>query len=138
MLALDEFAQRVLAVLEEYGCENIFALLNTIVSPSGQVKEIDDFGDAIAGLLSQNMISLQMEGFVPRNPEKLTDEQAWSLMQSFGRWFKYEESTSFWTCATGDLMQQRVPVVCLSAEGRTCAEAILEDRGYQWWRATSV
>ncbi len=134
MNGLDEAAQRILAELEEAGHDNIFALLNTISEPIGKISEVQEYGSALRMLLDRNLITLQMEGFYPHTPKPLMDEESASLLQALQEWFRYDQSVASWLPNKGDMRSEPFPVVHLSIAGRSLAQEILKERGYQWWR----
>lgn len=134
MTDLTEMEQRVLAELEELWEENVFAMLNTIITPEGSADEIVSLRCALAGLIERDYVILGLEGFSPRDPEKLSKNASLALVSGLEEWFKFDPASSYWTLSKGDIKKERIPVIFSNATGRGRASEILTERGYQWWR----
>lgn len=134
MADLTETEQRVLAELEEFWEENVFAMLNTIVDPTGDPSEVAMLQQALRGLVERDYVVMGFEGFVPRNPEKLGSEASLELVAKLGDWFKFDLADPHWTLSKGDIKKERIPAIFSTAAGREKASEVLNERGYQWWR----
>jgi hypothetical protein len=134
MADLLELEQRVLAELEELWEENIFAMLNTVMDPTGDVQEVALLQQALRNLVERDYITMGLEGFAPRNPEELEKPVALELLSSLGDWFRFDTADPHWTLSKGDIKKERIPVIFSTAAGRQKAAEILTERGYKWWR----
>ena len=134
MLDLAEVEQRILSELDELMEENIFAMLNTILSPAGDAKEVAAIQSALRALVVRGFVALGLEAFHPNNPERLSKDAASELLSHFEDWFKFDAQTALWTLRLGDIRKDRIPMIYLTATGKAKAQEILTKRGYQWWR----
>lgn len=134
MTELTEMEQRVLAELEEVWEQNIFTMLNTIVDPKGNAREIAEFQQALEGLIGQGYVAIGLEQFSPREQTKLEKQAALELVFNLADWFRFDAASSYWTLSKGDFRKERYPVIFSTAEARERAFEILTERGYQWWR----
>lgn len=135
MSDLTEMEQRVLAELEEFWEENVFAMLNTIVAPTGEAQEVVLLQQALNGLVERDYVVMGYEGFVPSDPEKLGKDASLGLASKLGEWFRFDPASSYWTLSKGDINKERIPMIFSTAAAREKAFEILDERGYQWWRA---
>jgi len=134
MADLTEMEQRVLAELEEFWKENVFAMLNTIIDPTGKDQEVGMLEEALRGLVERDFIVMGSEGFLPGNPEKLAKIDSLQLLSDLKDWFKFGSQDPHWTLSKGDIKNERIPMIFSTAAGRQKAAEILMQRGYQWWR----
>lgn len=134
MIDLTETEQRVLAVLEECWEENVFAMLNTIIEPAGDDREVLAFQQALQTLVERDYVTMGLEGFVPSNPEKFEKKASLELIRNLEVWFRFGPGDAYWTLSKGDIKKERIPVIYSTAAGRRKASEILMERGYQWWR----
>jgi hypothetical protein len=134
MTDLTEMEQRVLAELEELWEENVFAMLNTIVDPTGDAHEVALLQRALQGLVERDYVTMGLEGFAPRNPEELGKSASLELLAGLDKWFRFDVADPHWTLRRGDIKKERIPVIYMTEAGRQKASEILTQRGYQWWR----
>ena len=134
MTDLTEMEQRVLAELEEFWEQNVFTMLNTIIDPTGDAREVALLQQALQGLVERDYIIMGLEGFAPRNPEELGKSASLELLSSLGNWFRFDAADPHWTLSKGDFRKERVPVIYSTTAGQQNAVEILTQRGYQWWR----
>jgi hypothetical protein len=131
---LTEMEQRVLAELEECGEQNIFAMLNTIIDPTGDAPEVTLLQQALQGLVERDYVTMGLEGFAPRNPEELGKAASLELLSCLGSWFRFDAADPHWTLSKGDIKKERIPAIYSTDAGHQKAVEILTQRGYQWWR----
>ena len=131
---LTEMAQRILSELEEIWDQNVFSMLNTVVTPNGEAAQLAEFQAALAALVERDYVLMGYEGFVPRNPEQLSKERSLEMISSIPEWFAFDEAERFWTLSKGPYNEIRYPGIYSTQEGRDKAFEILDRRGYQWWR----
>jgi hypothetical protein len=136
MRYLPESAQRVLAELEEARHDNIFALLNTIVDPTGEPTEPSYMQEALQHLLAANLVVLSLEDFHPRKVRTLKHAAAMGLVSQLPDWFRFDVSRGVWTLGNGDMRRDPCPAITLTDAGYARSVQILERRGYQWWRTS--
>ena len=131
---LTEMEQRVLAELEEFWEQNVFAMLNTIIQPAGDAQEVAALQQSLVGLVERDYIVMGLEAFHPREVERFDKMASQELLASLGDWFKFDAADPPWTLARGDINKERIPIILSTASGRQKADEILRQRGYQWWR----
>lgn len=134
MSDLTEMEQRVLAELEEFWEENVFAMLNTIVDPTGDAQEVVLLQQALKELVKRDYVVMGYEGFVPSDPETLGKEASLELVSNLGDWFRFDTADTHWTLSKGDIKKERIPVIYSTKMAREKAFEVLDARGYQWWR----
>lgn len=134
MIDLTEMEQRVLSELEEFWEENVFAMLNTIIEPAGDAREVASLQQALRGLVERDYVVMGLQGFSPREQEKLERRTSLDLISDLGNWFRFDLVDADWTLSKGDIKKERIPAIYSTAAGRQKAIEILEQRGYQWWR----
>ena len=134
MISADELSHRVLAELNEAWTENIFAMLNTIIEPTGQPAEVAAFTDALKSLVNKELALLAVEAFFPANPEPRTKIQSLDMLAKLGDWFTFDHKRTCWTLRNGELTKARIPVIKVTSLGRDVGWKLLEQNGYQWWR----
>ena len=134
---LMEFEQRLLSELEELTEENVFALLNTITSPTGDSQDVAIIQNSLRTLVIREFVVLGLEAFLPSNPERLSKDSALELLSRLQDWFQFDAHNALWTLGLGDMKKDRIPIIYLTATGKAKAQEILGQRGYQWWRQQS-
>jgi hypothetical protein len=135
MTDLTETQQRILAALEEFRFNNIYALLNTICEPLGTSDEIEAFQAAVSGLVSQKLIVVGTEGFVPRNESLLDEADGLRLIATLEHWYRFDEIRKIWTLSKGEIRLSRIPILRLTSLGLEMSRSVLAANGYQWWRS---
>jgi hypothetical protein len=128
LIDVPEMMQRILAELEEAGEENVSSMLNTIVVPSGERSELAVYKSALAQLVEQDLVRVEFE--TDDNSRPPPQQNATNIVQSLDTYLRYSGEDREWGFVDGN----RAPVVIGTDSGLARAEAILEDRGYQWWR----
>lgn len=130
-----EISQRILALLEEFGEENIFSTVNSIIDPKGSTEEVEMFTRALWDLVGNGHVTIAYATFAPRVVTDLEKSDAIDLLSGLPRWFRFDAIDRHWTLAKGDLRRERIPEICLTDAGRAKAVEILNERGVEWWRA---
>jgi hypothetical protein len=134
MSDLTEMQQRIVAELEEAWEQNVFSMLNTIIDPTGDAREVSSFQQALQGLIERDHVIMGLEGVARRSQEELGKSASLELISNLGDWFRFDTADSHWTLSKGDFRKERIPMIYLSSAGQQKAVAILTQRGYQWWR----
>ena len=137
MLNLSELGQRILAELEEFREENIFAMLNTVLDPAGMSQEINDLEHALFELAATGLVVMGYERRAFNDHLRLDKSLSLELISSMAAWFRFDASRSCWTIRTGDLRRTDLPMIFLTETGLLEANSILDEKGYQWWRPRS-
>ena len=70
MIDLTEMEQRVLSELEEFWEENVFAMLNTIIEPAGDAREVALLQQALRGLVERDYVVMGLQGFSLQESKK--------------------------------------------------------------------
>ncbi|HRK19866.1 MAG TPA: hypothetical protein PK970_12985 [Hyphomicrobiaceae bacterium] len=125
MFTAQETAERLLSELEEAGAENVATLLNTIFAPTGSNSELETVMLAVEQLLKSGDITLET---LPRRPRQHTAAVPLNV-DGLPALISYSTERKCWTFASDG-----VPEIVLTEKGRSRSRAILERRGYQWWR----
>lgn len=134
MVSLTEFAQRILAELEEVGENNVFSLLNTIIEPKGNQDETAGMQEALKSLLMANLVQMRLETHSGPIGLPLMPAEAMVECSDMSHWFTFDGASGYWTLGHGDLRDTAYPQIVLTAAGRAAAVQLLSRRGYQWWR----
>ncbi len=81
-----EMEMRVLSILEEFQYENVPAMINTTVQPTGHARELTAMLKALAGLVRKGLVSMcvdnDAEGYIAPLAGEASIEviRKWSLM----------------------------------------------------------
>ncbi len=128
--SLSELAQRILAVLEEAGEENVSSTLNTVLAVHGGAQEIVNFREAIVLLLSDGLADLVVRSGSSGDFHVLSRQESIVELSAFEQTMDFDTSEGIW------VWDKRKPraYVRLTDKGQQESERILTDRGYQWWR----
>jgi hypothetical protein len=135
LITEEELAARLVAELEEARRDNVFALLNTVIEPTGAPAELALYARALRRLIDDGKLTLGLEVFATDRDREFDIKEAHSFLDDFPRWFRFETSARdgpLWLF-TG-LRTDQSPFVSLTQKGYDAAVALLEERGYQWWR----
>lgn len=131
-----EMVSRILATLEEAGCERANPLLNTVIDPAGDVEEKYAFQRALLDLLSQNRIGIRLTS-IPHGDQPLSDDAAKQAIANIPDSYKFDPDRRVWTdmrFAKPPFFQLPEPEVVLTEAGKRASIELLESRGYEWWR----
>lgn len=128
MIDVPEIMQRILAELEEAGEENLSSMLNTIVKPSGERSELVTYAAALAQLVEQGLVRVEFESDENSSAPRQGGET--DIIQNLNHHLRFSGDDGEWALIDAE----RAPVIIGTDVGLTQAEAILDDRGYQWWR----
>lgn len=127
-----ELGERILAVLNELGEDNVFALLNTIGSRTENPREVAAFKAGVLWLVQQGMVNLFMRRLASR-ARVLDSEETSKLISSLVGWFKFDPIKHLWTLAEGDLRTSELPELGITDRGLDASDVLLNERGYNWW-----
>lgn len=131
-----EMKKRILATLEEAGFEDANALLNTVMTPSGNSDEPKLFEDALVALLEEGAIFVEIAGERwPRDWRQNDDGRA--LIERLADHYVYDSSEKIWRDSRYRQQENKVPsapMVTLTEAGKAKSIELLEEHGYEWWR----
>lgn len=135
MIQATELAERILAELEDTGFDNLHAILNTVIQPSGSSDEIEELRNALSAITEGNLGYLNLEWINPQKIVRLNNEQSAKLIQELADWFRFDAEERYWVLGNGDPLKDPAPVLFLTRPGIEMARKILDARGYHWWMA---
>jgi hypothetical protein len=133
MSDLTEIEQRILCTLEEAGQENVFRLINTILRPSGDDREVLELKRALKGLVERDFALMGWYGPHPNPAEKQPKEQSLAFLEGIEEWFSFDTNDNLWGLSKGTYGKIKCPAVFATRPARDVAFKILDERGYQWW-----
>ncbi len=139
MVPINELQQRILAVLEEVGHENVAAVINSVLKPIGATTEVDVIQVALENLVRANLVRLATD----RNPDKslrlLASDASLEVVQCIRTDLIYDDNGGYWRWRHLGLPLNidmvNIPEICATDAGQSEAVKILTDRGGQWWPA---
>lgn len=134
MSNLVELGDRILAVLDDLDSDNVFALMNTIIKPTGGRHEVADLQAAVQALVAKRMVKIFMDGRTTDGAGRFDDGEVSKLFDDLQAWFQFDQQRARWTLSKGDLRTAALPSVLITEEGKRVSHDLLEDRGYNWWR----
>lgn len=138
MADLSEFGLRVLSELEELRVENVIAMLNTIVVPTGEIGEVTQLQRALLELVKAGLVEIGMEQFHPREDVVLESDEGLKVIDDLPAIFRFDSDEKLWDLRVGDMRKDRYPIILATSEGVDEGFKILSERGYQWWRTDPV
>ncbi|ADJ22921.1 hypothetical protein Hden_1107 [Hyphomicrobium denitrificans ATCC 51888] len=124
-----EFEKRILSELEEAGQENFPTLLNTIVTPTGNASERNEFQTALTNLLQNGFIKIGLERDANRRLKNMSDEDSFALLTRITEHLVFKTQSGHWTGGA-----RPWPEVVYTEMGKVEGRKILQEFGYQWWR----
>ena len=136
MSGLSELEMRVLSELEEAGEENVAAMLNTITRPVGDATELADLQRALENLLRGNFVRMSMDRDSTGRLRDLSADESLDVIADLTSGLRFNSEKMYWTDTrhNGPPYGDQFPYVVNTPAGKAKGFAILEKRGYQWWR----
>lgn len=129
MIEINEMERRILSELQEAGEENIAGLINTVIDPMGDMIELTRMRQALDNLVRDGLARIALSRDAARKLVPLSVEQSLEVVAKIDTFLRFRASDSHWTWS-GDSK----PHIVVTVEGRSRADEILDQRGYQWWR----
>lgn len=136
MIDHSEMVSRILATLDEAGCERANPLLNTVIDPTGDLDETYAFQKALLDLLSQKRIGIRLTS-IPHGDQSLSDGEAKQEIANIPDSYKFDSGRGVWSDKRFEgppFYQLPEPEVVLTEAGRRVSSELLQSRGYEWWR----
>lgn len=134
MEEFSELQQRVLSELEEAWQLELDCMLNTIIEPVGDPRELHDYRRALIGLIQSDDVRMGLETSVLNKPGELSKSASLEMVRRLDEWLAFDAGINHWFADAGDRTKNPFPVVYLTEAGDAKAFRILDERGYQWWR----
>ena len=130
MINIQEMEARIAAELEEAGQENIAAMINTIITPSGDAAEI-----AMLRVCLDNMVRVASSRWRWTWAQE-KDWRSFLLMRSLAIHCQDRAAAPISNQRLSlDICDKRAPQYSRDAGWQRCkVSSILEERGYRWWR----
>ncbi|MBL8881629.1 MAG: hypothetical protein JNL45_01100 [Hyphomicrobium sp.] len=135
MINIEEMKSRILASLEEAGCDRLLPLLNTVIDPQGDQSEVVIYEKALRELLLGNQIELGLTS-IPFGNQPLSKDEALSELGKLVQNYRFNETRNLWNdlrCSGPPYYQTPEPEAILTDRGLQASEALLDGRGFEWW-----
>lgn len=136
MKRFSELEMRILCELEEAGEETPAGILNTVATSTGQDKELADYLEALINLIQLGMVGMAFERDRSRKLAAGTTAHALTSVGLLKSNLRFDSSRRIWVDnrTGGPPFEELFPYIIDTEAGRTAAQEILTERGYQWWR----
>jgi hypothetical protein len=129
MSELSEVERRILSELQEAGEENIAAMINTIIDPTGNADELRSMQEALSSLVRAGLVRMALSTDPTKKLVPLSGDESLAMSAKIGALLRFRTSDRHWTWGR-DLK----PHIVVTSAGRARADSVLEQYGYQWWR----
>ncbi len=129
MIDINEMEMRIAVELEESGQENIAAMVNTIIAPTGDAGEIAMMRDALDHMVRGGLVTMALDPGPGKKLVRLEVDDSLALVDRIEALLRFRASDRHWTFATDER-----PNIIATEAGRKKGFEILDERGYQWWR----
>ncbi|MBS0269998.1 MAG: hypothetical protein JSS54_13610 [Proteobacteria bacterium] len=126
---MQEYEKRILSELEEAGEENLPTLLNTIITPTGNPNERNEFQAALTNLLQKGFIKIALERDANKRLKDMSDHDSFALLARITEHLVFKTQSGRWTGGA-----RPWPEVVYTEVGKLEGRRILQEYGYQWWR----
>lgn len=129
MINETELIDRLLSELEEAGVDNVAALSNTVLRPSGSAAELANLSAAFSGIVRAGDARCEERSRAnPGTRRSLTMDDALETIGALGDLLSFSPSERMWR-HTSD----RTLDIVLTDQGYARSVRILEERGHNWW-----
>ena len=136
MRHLTEYAQRILAELEEPHEQDIVPIINDVTERSPLETDFSSVKAASKELLDAGLIDVALRKFYPGVRTPLENAAAHALLDALESWISFGGRGDFWFYTTIDMRKDLYPMLILTNAGLETSRQILGSRGYRWWRGT--
>ncbi|MBS0233748.1 MAG: hypothetical protein JSR99_09700 [Proteobacteria bacterium] len=126
---MKEYEKRILSELEEAGEENFPTLLNTIMTPTGNANERNEFQAALTNLLQNGFIKIALERDANKRLKDMSDDDSLALLTQITEHLVFKTQSACWTGGA-----RPWPEVVYTEMGKVEGRKILQEYGYRWWR----
>jgi len=128
MLDQSELQDRLLSELGEAGEENIPTLANTVFAGAENFDEQRaGMRDALGSLMHAGLVRVALEG--QAGLDELSKARSRNIIEQLEVHLVVRPDVLAWTGGP-----RPWPEIVTTANGKVRAHAVLESRGYQWWR----
>lgn len=128
MTDLGEIAARVLSELEEAHEEDVATLINTVMTVSGEQKEVEALTAALLQLAQSDFVRIADEE-TGKKSERQSHDLSITIIKTFAKGLVFDNREDIWSW--DDARPQ--PCVMTTETGLEQARRILDERGHQWW-----
>jgi hypothetical protein len=130
-----ELEQRILAVLDDAGEEDVPTLLNTVLLGAVGAGTLNSYLVALRILVTQNLIRLANSRENNGRLSELSIEESLQEIDNQAVVLKYDPAEGSWqdSSRTGPPYPPSNPNVVRTQLGKQRSREILTERGYQWW-----
>jgi len=137
MPELSETEMRILSVLEELEYENVPAMMNTVMQPAGDVGELAEMQWALENLVQRDYAIMTMDLDSSGKFRRLSKDESMEVIADLRSGLRFNGDRTLWidTRRKGPPFGLAFPFIVSTHSGRVKGREILEERGYQWWRA---
>jgi hypothetical protein len=134
--ALSELEMRIVSELEEAGEEDIVTMMNTVVQPAGDIRELADVQQALENLVRADLIRMSMDRDATGRLRDLSASESLDVIADLNSGLRFKGDKRLWTDTrqSGPPYGFPFPYIVNTASGKKKGFEILEERGYQWWR----
>jgi hypothetical protein len=137
MSGLSELEMRILSELEEAGEENVAAMINTITPRVGDSAELMDMQRALENLVRDNFIRMSMDRDSTGRLRDLSVDESLDVIADLTSGLRFDSEKMYWTDTrhSGPPYGDPFPYIVNTPAGKAKGFAVLDERGYQWWRS---
>jgi hypothetical protein len=133
MREISEIAQRILAELDEFIADDLFATINAVMEGRGSRRELDEFLAAIKELVERGYVILGEQDWGFSNQAFLDQVGSLKFMGGLGERFEFHPESPGWGIPGGYRRDARCPAIAATKAGLSLAERIVDERGERWW-----
>jgi hypothetical protein len=137
VLNLSELEFRILSELEEAGAEDVVTMMVTVMQPTGDVGEVHDMQRALENLVQVDFVRMSMDRDASKRLRRLSKAESLDVIADLQSGLRFDGDQRSWkdTRHTGPPYGSPFPYIVATEIGKEKAFEILDERGYQWWRA---
>ena len=137
MPMLSELEMRILSILEEFQYENVSTMMNTVMQPAGEARELADMQQALRALVLGGLIRMCMELDASGRFKPLSPDESLDTINDLASGLRFDVDRKLWmdTRRKGPPFGFAFPFMLATKGARARGRDILEERGYQWWRS---
>ena len=137
MSRLSELEMRILSELEEAGEENVAAMINTVMQPVGDAAELTEMQRALENLVRADLVRMSMDRDSTGRLRDLSAHESLNVIADLTSGLRFSSERVYWTDTrhSGPPYGDPFPYVVNTEAGKKKGFEILDERGYQWWRA---
>ena len=102
MIDINEMEMRIAVELEESGQENIAAMVNTIIAPTGDAGEIAMMRDALDHMVRGGLVTMALDPGPGKKLVRLEVDDSLALVDRIEALLRFRASDRHWTFATDE------------------------------------